>query len=66
MIARKLEEVKAISSGLNLIGINEKQDEPLVWLIIDEAHEFLPLNGKTVATDALIQILREGRQPVLL
>ena len=35
----------------------------MVWLFIDEAHEFLPLNEKTIATDSLIQLLREGRQP---
>jgi DNA helicase HerA-like ATPase len=35
----------------------------LVWLVIDEAHEFLPNKGKTTASDALITILREGRQP---
>ncbi|MDO8685347.1 MAG: hypothetical protein Q7J78_01600, partial [Clostridiales bacterium] len=28
-------------------------------------HEFLPKDGKTPATDALIQVLREGRQPGL-
>jgi len=37
----------------------------LTWIFIDEAHEFLPQEGKTGATDALIQILREGRQPGL-
>src|SRR4030066_67273 len=41
----------------------EKKEYPLTWIFIDEAHEFLPLNGKTIATDALIQLLREGRQP---
>ncbi|MBI4980881.1 ATP-binding protein [Candidatus Woesearchaeota archaeon] len=30
---------------------------------MDEAHELLPHDGKTAATDALITILREGRQP---
>ena len=35
----------------------------MVWLIIDEAHEFLPVEGKTAASDPLITILREGRQP---
>jgi hypothetical protein len=34
-----------------------------VWLLIDEAHEFLPNDGKTTATEPLITILREGRQP---
>ena len=33
------------------------------WLIVDEAHEFLP-NGETVpSSQALMTILREGRQP---
>jgi hypothetical protein len=40
-----------------------KQEFPLVWLVIDEAHEFLPVKGKTLATDPLVTILREGRQP---
>jgi hypothetical protein len=34
-----------------------------MWLVVDEAHEFLPNVGKTAATDPLITILREGRQP---
>ena len=44
---------------------DEEQDFPLVWLIVDEAHEFLPHedDGKTLATDPLVTILREGRQP---
>jgi len=32
-------------------------------LITHNCHEFLPKEGKTIATDALIQLLREGRQP---
>jgi len=40
-----------------------KQEQPLVWLVVDEAHEFLPNDGKTSASDPLITILREGRQP---
>ena len=40
-----------------------KKENPLVWIFIDEAHEFLPLHGKTIATDSLVQLLREGRQP---
>ncbi len=63
MASRKVEEVKSISSGLDYFSKEEKKDDPLVWIFIDEAHEFLPLNGKTIATDALVQLLREGRQP---
>ncbi|MAG46980.1 hypothetical protein CL617_00100, partial [archaeon] len=32
-------------------------------IISHNCHEFLPKKGKTPATDALVQLLREGRQP---
>ncbi|MFH1503720.1 MAG: LAGLIDADG family homing endonuclease, partial [Candidatus Diapherotrites archaeon] len=63
MDSRKKEEIEAISKGLDLSSFSEKKETPLVWIFIDEAHEFLPLEGRTIATDALIQLLREGRQP---
>ncbi len=63
MDARKKEEVESVAKGLDLLSGQEKKEYPLVWIFIDEAHEFLPLNEKTIATDALIQLLREGRQP---
>ncbi len=63
MAARKKEEVKAVAKGFEFLSGEEKKEYPLTWIFIDEAHEFLPLNGKTIATDALIQLLREGRQP---
>ncbi|MBU3907434.1 MAG: DUF87 domain-containing protein [Nanoarchaeota archaeon] len=63
MTARKKEEVDIVSSGMEYNSLEEKREYPLVWIFIDEAHEFLPLQGKTIATDALIQLLREGRQP---
>ncbi len=65
MASRKEEEIEAIAKGLDYFSEQEAKKHPLVWLFIDEAHEFLPLKGKTAATDALIQILREGRQPGL-
>jgi len=63
MEARKKEEIEFVSKGLDFSYLQEKKEYPLVWLFIDEAHEFLPLDKKTPATDALIQLLREGRQP---
>ena len=63
MDARKQEEIKAISTGLDYLSQIDKKEDPLVWIFIDEAHEFLPLDKKTIATDALVQLLREGRQP---
>ena len=63
MISRKKEEINAISRGLDYLSMEQEKEDPLVWMFIDEAHEFLPKEGKTAATDALIQLLREGRQP---
>lgn len=63
MLARKLEEIQAVRHGLEYLHFKEKRELPLAWIFIDEMHEFLPKQGKTPATDALIQLLREGRQP---
>ena len=67
MTARKVEEVKTIEAGESYFGIGTKKrakgDMPMVWLFLDEAHEFIPKEGKTAASAALVQLLREGRQP---
>jgi len=65
MVARKDEEYASLYSSMHYLEEEkkEKKQMPLVWLVIDEAHEFLPVTGKTTATDALVTIMREGRQP---
>lgn len=66
MVARKNEEFEQVNRTVHYIVEDEgkkKQEKPLVWLIVDEAHEFLPNEGKTAASNALVTILREGRQP---
>ncbi len=65
MVARRIEEFEAVKSTTTFFEeeIPEKEKKPMVWLMIDEAHEFLPQQGKTSATHALLTILREGRQP---
>ena len=64
MTARKAEEQESISEEIHLFEEDKEiKKEPIVWLIIDDAHEFLPNKGKTPATLPLITILREGRQP---
>ncbi len=64
MIARKNEEFVQIKHAMHYFELEEKKEQmPLVWLVIDEAHEFLPSKGSTVASQPLITILREGRQP---
>ena len=61
--ARKVEELQEIGKRKSYFFEETVKEKPLVWIMLDEAHEFLPKTGKTPATDALVQLLREGRQP---
>ena len=61
-LARKKEEIQSVQHGIDY-SYEERRELPLIWIFVDEAHEFLPMNDKTPATNALIQLLREGRQP---
>ena len=64
MASRRMEEESAIEEEIHFFEKErEEKKQPIVWLIIDEAHEFLPSKGKTPATLPLITVLREGRQP---
>ncbi|MBW3019459.1 DUF87 domain-containing protein, partial [Candidatus Woesearchaeota archaeon] len=64
MKARKEEEYEAVTQAVHYIEQEKKKPRmPIVWMLIDEAHEFLPNRGKTTSSAALITLLREGRQP---
>lgn len=67
MFKRRVEEIESIEAGKSYFGyekeFKEKEEMPLIWICVDEAHEVLPKEGKTAATDALVQLIREGRQP---
>lgn len=67
MTARKAEEHTLLKERGSYFAEKEKDKikriTPLIWIMIDEAHEFLPHKGTTAATNALTTILREGRQP---
>jgi DNA helicase HerA-like ATPase len=63
MTERRNEEIQSVQRSYNTLSFTLKREMPLVWIFIDEAHEFLPKEERTPATEALIQLLREGRQP---
>ena len=64
MKTRKSEELEAVKNAVHVLAQEQEGVRmPLVWLVIDEAHEFLPKEGRTASSEALISILREGRQP---
>ncbi len=54
--ARRIEE-RALMSGEKVKTV------AFPWIIIDEAHEYLPSNSVTPATQELIRLIRQGRQP---
>ncbi|MFH1978471.1 MAG: ATP-binding protein [Candidatus Aenigmatarchaeota archaeon] len=56
LMSRKAEEFEILSG--------EKHDTiPMVWIMIDEAHQFIPHEGKTAATEPLLTLIKEGREP---
>ncbi len=64
MKVRKDEELASVKSAVHFLDNKEfKSEMPIVWLILDEAHEMLKPKEKTPASSALITLLREGRQP---
>jgi ABC-type dipeptide/oligopeptide/nickel transport system ATPase component len=66
MMVRKNEEKQQIAAKTQLIQeLPDIDDIPMPWIIVDEAHEFLPrgADDEVPSSKALITILREGRQP---
>jgi DNA helicase HerA-like ATPase len=66
---RTLYSTLEMQSEANLISEEITKDiakeHPLVYMIIDEAHLFLPSNEKTLASDVLIDWVKLGRHPGL-
>jgi len=56
MAARRLEELDEMQ-GL------DGNEMPIVWMLIDEAHEFLPSDGETPASEPLLRWVKIGREP---
>ena len=56
MTARRIEEIDEME-GLS------QNEMPITWMLIDEAHEFLPAEGKTAASHPLMRWVKIGREP---
>lgn len=57
LIARKEEELAKVTGEII------KKKTPMVWLIADEAHNFLPSDYQTVSSEPLKVIAKQGREP---
>jgi len=62
MVARNL--FTAYHTARRQATVADTSRAPL-WLLIDEAHQFIPQGSSTLAKDALIRWVKEGRQPGL-
>jgi hypothetical protein len=56
LMARKSEELEVITG-------EKKRSIPMVWVIIDEAHQFIPAEGTTAAFEPIQTLIKEGREP---
>jgi len=57
VIARKQEELAKMGE------IKLEKRYPMVWLIIDEAHQFIPAENLTVSSRPILDIVKQGREP---
>ena len=56
LMARKAEEMETISG-------QDMKTLPMVWVMMDEAHQFIPAEGETAASGAIHTLIKEGREP---
>lgn len=57
VIARKQEELAKMGE------IKLEKRYPMVWLIMDEAHQFIPAKELTVSSRPILDIVKQGREP---
>ena len=59
MLFRKEEEIKLVR------GEKRESSMPIVWMLVDEAHMFMPKDEDSIALKVLLEWVRVGRQPGL-
>ncbi|MDI6826760.1 MAG: ATP-binding protein [Candidatus Aenigmarchaeota archaeon] len=57
VMARKQEELARMGE------IELKERKPMVWIFMDEAHQFIPSDAMTVSTNPILTIVKQGREP---
>lgn len=59
MLYRKEEEIRLVQGG------KKESAMPIVWMLVDEAHMFMPKDEDNIALWVLLEWVRVGRQPGL-
>jgi hypothetical protein len=63
VLARDIFKRRTIARRKEALGLISEL--PRVWVLVDEAHQFVPSGRTTLAKEALIRWAKEGRQPGL-
>jgi DNA helicase HerA-like ATPase len=63
VLARDIFKRRTIARRKESLGLISEL--PRVWMLIDEAHQFVPAGRSTLAKEVLIRWAKEGRQPGL-
>jgi len=63
IFARKVLQTRKLASRQEAAGFHDAENVPVTWLMIDEAHILVPAGRKTAASNALLEYVRQGRQP---
>ncbi|MEM7815030.1 MAG: hypothetical protein QXF55_01665, partial [Candidatus Aenigmatarchaeota archaeon] len=66
MVSRKLFAERTVARRKEELAETEGRPikrTPMCWLLIDEAHNFIPDEGRPASLEPLLKIVREGRQP---
>ena len=58
VMARRKEELAAIEDEEK-----KKREVPMCWIMIDEAHNFIPSYKETASSDIILTVIKQGRQP---
>ena len=56
MRARRIEEIEEMEGTV-------RSEMPIVWMLMDEAHTFVPAEGETPASTPILQWVKLGREP---
>ncbi len=66
MLSRKIFQERLMARKAEEFGVMSGEDRrtlPMMWIIIDEAHQLLPSKGKTAASEPLHTLIKQGREP---
>lgn len=66
ILSREIYEARTFArreEEIALIGGESVKKIPMTWIIMDEAHNFIPAEGETAATHSLLTLVTQGRQP---